>query len=232
MKGTKQKNSIAWQFLATFALGATIAYVGSPSASFANVKENMSLWMNQAKAEYNWNVTSVLQWSAVATFINVAVSPLGDLYGIQSYNDGRSIVQYAYKFNFVTGQWQIIDPTFSVSDIKFDKIGNVYFLDTKGNIVTNQQKALPIVSGVKDFEVTVARNAYAIANSPTYSTNAYTQFFDGTGVPTLPGYKLYPSTQYTRIALVNDVPLYVDSSNKTIGYGNQCVVDISVGVDG
>jgi hypothetical protein len=79
--------------------------MGSPSAYFSEVKENVNLWMNQAKAEYNWNVTSILSWSAVATFINVAVSPTGDLYGIQSYNDGRSVVQYAYKFNFISGQW-------------------------------------------------------------------------------------------------------------------------------
>jgi hypothetical protein len=32
--------------------------------------------------------------------------------------------------------------------------------------------------------------------------------------------------------LVNDVPLYVGVNSRTIGYGNQCVTDISAGVDG
>ena len=68
MRGTK-KNSIAWQFLATFALGATIAYMGSPANYISGLGENVNFWLNQAKAEYNWNVTSSLQWSAVATFV-------------------------------------------------------------------------------------------------------------------------------------------------------------------
>jgi hypothetical protein len=71
--------------------------------------ENVNFWLNQAKATYNWNVTSVLSWNAVNTFVGVAVSPLGDLYGIQSYNDGRTNVQYAYKFDFNNGQWNIYD---------------------------------------------------------------------------------------------------------------------------
>ena len=35
------------------------------------------------------------------------------------------------------------------------------------------------------------------------------------------------------MVLVNEVPLFVDTkTNKTIGYGFQCVQDISAGVDG
>jgi hypothetical protein len=34
------------------------------------------------------------------------------------------------------------------------------------------------------------------------------------------------------MVLVNDVPLYVNANGITVGYGNQCVTDISGGVDG
>jgi hypothetical protein len=64
-------------------------------------------------------------------------------------------VQYGYRFNFITGQWAIIDTNFQSSDIKFDKLGNMYLLDLQGNIFSAQNKGLVIYAGVKDFEVNV-----------------------------------------------------------------------------
>ena len=116
----------------------------------------MNLWLNQAKAEYRWNSTSNLTWSATATFIQIAISPFGDLYGIQGYNDNKTTVQYAYKFDFRTGNWFIMDPSFNVSDIKFDKLGNMFLLDGTGKISSNTNKNIVILTGVKDFEITTA----------------------------------------------------------------------------
>ena len=129
--------------------------MGSPASYISGLGEDMSFWLNQAKAEYKWNSTSNLTWSATATFIQIAVSPLGDLYGIQSYNDSKSVVQYAYKFNFRTGLWFIIDSSFNVSDIKFDKLGNMFLLDGKGRISSNGNKNIIIRPDASDFEITV-----------------------------------------------------------------------------
>lgn len=119
--------------------------MGSP-ANYFNV--NTNLWQNQPKAIYTWNKTSALNWTSLSTFVQVAVSPLGDLYGIQTYsNNGATSVQYAYRFNFFTGQWSIVDPLFQAKDIKFDKLGNIYFLDRDNNVVNSNYKALPLIAG-------------------------------------------------------------------------------------
>ena len=58
--------------------------------------------------------------------------------------DSKSVVQYAYKFNFRTGLWFIIDSSFNVSDIKFDRLGNMFLLDGKGRISSNSNKNIVI----------------------------------------------------------------------------------------
>jgi hypothetical protein len=121
------------------------------------MESTTDLWLNQPKAQYNWNVTSLLNWNAVSTFVQVAVSPVGEIFGIQTYNNGQTTVQYGYKFNFITGQWAIIDSNFQPIDIKFDKLGNAFFIDIGGNVYSNQNKGLVLLSGVKDFEVTTAK---------------------------------------------------------------------------
>lgn len=232
LKQTKKSTSVAWQYLAALALGATIAYVGSPSSAL-NIEGGVNFWLNQAKAEYNWNVTSIMQWSAVATFIQVAVSPLGDLYGIQTYNNGQSTVNYAYKFDFRTGQWNIFDNSISnYADIKFDKVGNMFYLTSTGTVLDASNKQIPLISsGVRDFEVTVKKNVYACNNAGSYSSNAFnTNIWDSLNN----GFtvKNWGSQTYTKFVLVNDVPLFVDANSKTVGYGNVCVTDIAAGVDG
>jgi hypothetical protein len=37
---------------------------------------------------------------------------------------------------------------------------------------------------------------------------------------------------YSQVALVYEVPLFVDINSRLVGYGNICVNDLSVGVDG
>lgn len=52
-------------------------------------------------------------------------------------NTGFSTVQYGYKFNFISGQWSNFNTPFNVADFKFDNIGNMYLLDTQGNVYNN-----------------------------------------------------------------------------------------------
>jgi hypothetical protein len=218
------------QFLGTFALGAVLAI--SMGGSKAPAHENVNFWLNQAKATYNWNVTSLLQWNAVNTFVGVAVSPLGDLYGIQNYNDGRTNVQYAYKFDFNNGQWNIFDSVNQVQALRFDKLGNIYILDRTGAVSVNSNKMNKILTGIQDFEVTATGRIYTVATSTNTSANAYTaNVFDSTGVAPYT-YKMYSNQVYTGVALQNEVPVFQLANGSLVGYGSQCVRDFSIGVDG
>ena len=122
----KQRISLI-HFLGTVALGAFLV-ISTGNGEILN-SENTQFWLNQAKTEFNWNVTSTVSWTATNKFIGVAVSPIGDLYGIQTYSDGRTDVQYAYKYDFIKGTWNIFDSTLQLKGMRFDRQSNVYFID-------------------------------------------------------------------------------------------------------
>jgi hypothetical protein len=160
--------------------------MGNFQSYFHGQEEGLDLWQVQAKGSYNWNLTTPLNWSATNAYIQVAVSPTGELYAIQLYNTvAQNAFQTAYRFNFMTGQWSIVDPKFNTADIKFDKVGNIYLLDVSGNVYSNKDRSTVVLAGVKDFEVTVGQKIYAISTTGTASTNAYTNLFDavGNGLP-------------------------------------------------
>ena len=83
-----------------------------------------------------------------------------------------------------------MDSSFNVADIKFDKIGNMYVMDRNGVISSNANKAAAILGPVKDFEVTLGKNIYALGTTSAYSTNAYTSVFDSANFGF--GYKQFP----------------------------------------
>jgi hypothetical protein len=102
----------------SFLIGATIAYValtGNTSSeqvvlnSMIKSKDTISLWLNQPKQDFDWNLTAALNWTALNQFVDISVSPLGDLYGIQAYEYEDQKVSYAYKFDFMSGQWAVYD---------------------------------------------------------------------------------------------------------------------------
>ena len=59
------------------------------------------------------------------------------------------------------------------ADIKFDKMGKMYLLDTQGSVYGPDSRTNLLLTGVGDFEVTVGGNIYAISNSTVTSTNAW-----------------------------------------------------------
>ena len=132
-------------FLGTVALGAFLV-ISTGNGEILN-SENTQFWLNQAKTEFNWNVTSTVSWTATNKFIGVAVSPIGDLYGIQTYSDGRTDVQYAYKYDFIKGTWVAFDTSILLKGMRFDKQGNVYFIDKSDNLIQHSSKA-KLLSGV------------------------------------------------------------------------------------
>ncbi len=118
-------------------------------------------------------MTQVLEWTSVNLFINLAVSPLGDLYGIQKYDDKKNVYQYLYKFNFASGQWSLFDKDFQCADVRFDKMGRMYLLDNAGQVFGPDSKSRRILSGVADFEVTVPGRVWAVSNKSETSSNAW-----------------------------------------------------------
>lgn len=159
------------------AFGACVAYLALSATSVPQNDSAIQFWLNQPKDEYNWNVTEVLQWTSVNLFINLAVSPLGELYGIQKYDDNKNIYQFIYKFDFDTGRWSLYDNTFMCQDIFFDKMGRMYLLDTTGNVFGPNSRINMVLSGVQYVAATVDGRLYAISNTTTASPNAWV---DGT----------------------------------------------------
>lgn len=166
----ESRKSSAAKVLAGMAIGACVAMLATSSGPSAN---SMSLWLNQPKDEFNWNITQVLEWKSLQNFINLAVSPLGDLYGVQIYDDKKNKYHFLYQYNFLKGTWDLWDGKIEVADVKFDKVGRRYILDPKGNVYGPASNTTVILPGVSDFEVTTDGRIYAISNSTVSSTNAY-----------------------------------------------------------
>lgn len=95
----------------------------------------------------------------------MATSPFGDLYGIQQYGVDQNTYQSAYRFNFVNGDWATFDKDLQIKDIKFDKIGNFYILDTENNLYAQNSKTSIILKNIQDFEVTTSNQIYAISTN-------------------------------------------------------------------
>jgi len=91
----------------------------------------------------------------------VQTSPTGDVYAIQKIDsDMADSKYYVYIYSPVDNQWNIMNKTFQAKAVRFDLLGNRYFL-TPGNCVITDQ-GLQLTCNVKDFEVTADKKIYAI----------------------------------------------------------------------
>lgn len=227
-----RRNSPMLKTIAGVAIAACVATIGM---NYNPISQNtMSLWLNQPKDEFNWNVTQVLEWTSVNLFVNLAVSPLGDLYGFQTFDDKRNVYNFIYKFDFSTGQWSLFDKDFQGKDIRFDKLGNFYLLDVNGTVYDKNSKSKAVFKNVVDFEPRVDGNMWIISQKAAFtapfSASAWKEGQWDTESSLK--YKRFNEDIYSRVALVNDIPVFVNATGYTSGYGTQCVRDISAGVDG
>ncbi|CDW72676.1 UNKNOWN [Stylonychia lemnae] len=218
---------------AVFSLGFAMHYVWSSqnqTTCLDGVEDNQSLWLEEPRNNFEWKNTTDLYWGQTSSFIDISSSPSGELYGIQQYEDDKYIFRYGFKFNFVKGDWQLFDDVFQPKDIKFDKLGNFYALDKNNQLYAQNSKTKVILKNIKDFEVTGQGKIYAISETITKSNpqQLLNTWIQGDGYQ----YKLFSPTQFSKLALKDEVPIYVDAQGNTIGYGQQCVKDITVGVDG
>ena len=226
----EKKQSLSLRVLVGMAVMGCVAYIALTGSQPTVTADAQQYWLNQAKDEYNWNVTQVLEWTSVNLFINLAVSPLGDLYGIQRYDDKKNVYQFMYKFDFRTGQWTLFDKDFQCADIRFDKMGRMYLLDTIGTVYGPDSRTKVVLTGVSDFEVTVTGRVWAVSNRTTTSASAWKEGSWDT-VNSIQ-YKMFASNDISRVALANDNPIFVNGTGFTRGYGFQGITDLSTGVDG
>jgi len=88
----------------------------------------------------------------------------------------------------------------------------------------------PIICGIRTFEVTLNRNIFAIA-----ADNYAGDYFLSKSV-TVGGlaynYIVYPRSSYSNLIIRHEVPIYVNADGVFTSFSNQCVKDVSLGVDG
>lgn len=193
--------------------------------------DNINTWLVQPKDDFKWNATQVLEWKSLTNFVNLAVSPLGNVYGVQIYSDKKNKYSWLYEYNFLTGGWDLWDDKIEVSDVRFDKVGRMYLLDPKGNVYGPGSNTTAILAGVSDFEVTVEGRVLGISTTNTSSPRAFLEgqwdkFADKLD------YKSYSRAIYSKVTLNNQIPVFSDVNSKLVGFGFECVTDISSGADG
>lgn len=116
------------------------------------------------------------------------------------------------------------------ADIRFDKMGRMYLLNTIGTVYGPDSTTKVVLTGVSDFEVTVGGRVWAISNRTTTSASAWKE--GSWDTVNSVQYKMFSPSDISRITLINENPIYVNGTGYTRGYGFQCVTDISTGVDG
>ncbi|CDW81728.1 UNKNOWN [Stylonychia lemnae] len=219
--------------VAAFSIGVALTYAlfSEPSTSVIDgVDDTQSLWLVEPKNKFEWNETNALDWSQTSHFVDISTSPNGDLYGMQQYGVDTNTYRFGYRFNFVNGNWLSFDDDLQIKDIKFDKIGNFYVLDIQNQLYAKNSKSTVLLKNIQDFEVTSQGDVYAIS-STVKESNSQQQlnvWISGSGFQ----YKLFSPTVFSKLALKDEIPIYVDVNGVTVGYGDQCVKDIAVGVDG
>lgn len=177
--------------------------------------------------DFKWNETIKLKFAQAATFIQIAVSPKGELYGIQKVSIESKSYNLAYNFNFETGEWTSFLPDFQLADIQFDAFGNYYLLDTQGNLYARNSKTDVFFKGVSSFGVQTMGELHIVLTEPTKDQNLGS-LLDSNGQK----YKLYNKAVNLLVAADCGHTIITDKGGVTYGYGYQCVKDISIGTDG
>ncbi|CDW86474.1 UNKNOWN [Stylonychia lemnae] len=225
---------------AMLSIGLAISYalIAQPQNSAQDAVSNtQSLWVNEPKNTFGWNEATALEWVPFSKIVDISASPSGELYGITEYSVGPNKYRQAYKFNLDNGEWTSFDNDFQIKDIKFDNLGNYYLLDTKNRLYAKNSKTSILLNDIKDFEVSSNGQIYAISQTIQQSNketklNTLIIVKAQWNQPLSYQYILYSSKTSTLIAMKDDVPIFVDENSTTVGYGNQCIKDLTVGADG
>ncbi|CDW89441.1 UNKNOWN [Stylonychia lemnae] len=187
-------------------------------------------WRQEATNKFSWNATQELKWSVVNAFTDVQTSPDGDVYAIQKISSEISATRYQlYLYNISSSIWSLVNTSFDVKAVRFDRLGNMYYLDSD-NCVRNQLQE-KLICGLSDFEVTVQKeiiglnDGQGVLSSDTVSSSYKSAFVSP--------YKYKALTGYKGITLLKDEPILIQNDGSVDArYGGEKVVSISAGIDG
>ncbi|CDW84409.1 UNKNOWN [Stylonychia lemnae] len=187
-------------------------------------------WRQEASNNFNWNATQNIQWSVVNAFIDVQTSPDGDIYAIQRIQSEMETKKYfVYLYNITSNIWTITDATFQAKAIRFDRLGNIYYLD-QNNCILNSQKQ-KLICGAFDFEVTVKREIYLLHDGlGSLPKDTLSSPWRTVGVE---DYQYKALSGYKGITLLKDQPILIlNDGTVDFNYGGEKLVSISAGIDG
>ncbi|CDW90002.1 UNKNOWN [Stylonychia lemnae] len=192
--------------------------------------ESQAQWRQEATNKFSWNATQELKWSVVNSFIDVQTSPDGDVYAIQSIKGDMSEQKYfVYKYDIVTNIWTILDKTFQAKAVRFDRLGNMYYLTPK-NCVLNSNKE-EIICGLFDFEVTVNKEIIGLSDGTLNQDTLGSPYHQVYSTSSMYYYKALGGQK--GITLLKDEPILIDSNGYVdTRFGTGKFISISAGIDG
>ncbi|CDW73558.1 UNKNOWN [Stylonychia lemnae] len=188
------------------------------------------LWKQEATNKFSWNATQELKWEVVNAFIDVQTSPDGDVFAIQKIQSELQETKYhLYLYNVTSNVWNIVDGNFEVKAVRFDRLGNMYYLDPK-NCVRNSEQ-IKVVCGLKDFEVTVDKKIIGLIDDSGLQTAAS---LSSAYKPALVSpYEFKSLSGFKGITLLKDEPILIASDGTVDSiYGGEKLISISAGIDG
>ncbi|CDW84590.1 UNKNOWN [Stylonychia lemnae] len=215
-----------------FAASALLTACRAIQISHALEKQRGQLgWRQEATNKFTWNSTQQLHWTVVNAFVDVQTSPDGDVYAIQQIGSPPEKLKYSvYLYDISSNVWTLTDPTFEAKAVRFDRLGNIYYL-TPDNCVLNSEK-VELVCGLSDFEVTVKNEIIGLRDdsgtlTPDRLSDGYHQIVGN------PKYSYKALTGYKGLTLIKDEPIFI-SEDGTVDarYGGEKLASISAGIDG
>jgi len=160
-------------------------------------------WRDKISNKFTWDATQKLEWRVVNAFIDVQTSPTGDVYAIQKIDtDMAESKYYLYTYSPADNQWNLYSKTFQAKAVRFDLLGNRYFLDVNNCVINDQNVSL--TCNVRDFEVTADKKIYVINQ---FANNTVDTSFRYVGY----GYSVKNFANSTvGLTLLRDQPIFID----------------------
>ncbi|CDW85151.1 UNKNOWN [Stylonychia lemnae] len=227
-KFTQKRSILRNSIILSLGLAISYAIFSQPQNSATNsANGTQSLWLHEPKNIFQWS--DAIDSSNLSQIVDILSSPSGDLFGITvNESNYRSV----YKFNILDGKWSPFElQQIQIKDIKFDKAGNLYPLDTQGNLYAKSYDYYYVLlKEILDFEFTSQGQIQAIS-SATKPQDSDSKFYKKLEIGRT-NYILYSPQSLSKIAISNDKLIFVDENSTIIGYGNKCIKDLTSGVDG
>eukprot|EP00347_Sterkiella_histriomuscorum_P004868 403358782 len=185
-----------------------------------------SLWMDLPQSSFTWKkIPSLKVGQSSNKFIDLRVSPSGDIYGTVSQQMFDEEVKRGYLYSANSSDWSKAFSKFQFEGIRFDNYGNFYLLDQKYNVYAKNNTNEIILNNIHDFQISSSNVFHAITEN-----QMDTRFGNETSDIDI---RVYSASEYKKVQLLNDEPLLLTQNGSLSGYTNyhECLSDFSVGID-